>query len=56
MASVRATITVTVDDGQPQNNTFTRRFLVTVNAVNQAPTLNPLGDLAINENARPARP
>ena len=46
-----ATITVTVNDGQSQNNTVTRTFTVTVNAVNQAPTLNALNNLTINENA-----
>src|SRR5438445_2946175 len=46
-----AVITVTVNDGQPQNNTIPRSFSVTVNAVNQPPTLDSLGNLTINENA-----
>ncbi len=46
-----ATITVTVNDGQVLNNTATRTFTVTVNAVNDAPTLNPLANVAINEDA-----
>ncbi len=50
-ASGSATITVTVNDGQAQNNLFSRSFSVTVNAVNQPPTLDPLSDLTINENA-----
>jgi len=46
-----ATITVTVNDGQAANNTFSRTFVVTVNAVNDTPTLNALGNLTINEDA-----
>ena len=46
-------ITVTVNDDQLQNNTVTRSFSVTVNAVNQPPTLDPLGNSTINENAGP---
>ncbi|MEO7678272.1 MAG: Ig-like domain-containing protein, partial [Verrucomicrobiota bacterium] len=46
-----ATITVTVNDGQFQNNLITRSFVVTVNAVNQAPTLNALNNVTILENA-----
>src|SRR5207249_1742665 len=38
-----ANITVTVNDGQPTNNTFVRMFSVTINAVNDPPTLNPIG-------------
>jgi hypothetical protein len=44
-------LTVTVDDGATNNNTISRAFTVTVNPVNLAPTLNPLADVAINENA-----
>ena len=43
-----ATITVTVDDGQ---DTTQRVFTVTVTPVNDAPTLNALSDLALNEDA-----
>ena len=54
-----ATITVTVEDGGPDgdldtpgdNATFSRTFDVTVNAVNDAPTLDSLADLTINEDA-----
>ena len=52
-ANGSATITVTVNDGQPANNTFSRTFTVTVNAVNEPPTLNPLGSLTINEDSGP---
>ncbi|MGN6556145.1 MAG: tandem-95 repeat protein [Verrucomicrobiota bacterium] len=46
-----ATITVTVNDGSTSNNIVTRTFTVTVNAVNQPPTLNPLDNLTLNLNA-----
>jgi hypothetical protein len=46
-----ATITVTVNDGGASNNIVTRTFTVTVNAVNQPPTLNAISNLTINENA-----
>jgi Bacterial Ig domain len=46
-----ATITVTVSDGQTQNSTVTRTFVVTVNAVNDPPTLNAIGNVTINEDA-----
>ncbi|MGB0600371.1 MAG: FG-GAP-like repeat-containing protein, partial [Rubripirellula sp.] len=54
-----ATITVTVEDGGSDNNlgtagdnaTFSRSFFVTVQADNAPPTLNPISDLTINENA-----
>ena len=46
-----AIITVTVNDGAATNNIVTRSFTVTVNPVNQPPTLDPLSNLAINENA-----
>ena len=46
-----ATITVTANDGQGQNNLVTQTFTVTVNHVNQSPTLDPLGNLTVNENA-----
>jgi hypothetical protein len=50
-ANGTVTITVTVNDGGASNNIVTQTFTVTVNAVNQAPTLNALGNLTINENA-----
>jgi len=46
-----ATITVTVNDGGASNNIVSRTFIVTVNPVNQAPTLNTLASRTINENA-----
>ena len=46
-----STITVTVNDGGTSNNIVSRTFTVTVNAVNQPPTLNPLADVTLNENA-----
>ena len=54
-----ATITVTVEDGGLDNNlstagdnaTFSRTFDVTVNAGNDAPTLNALSNLSIAEDA-----
>src|ERR1039458_479020 len=46
-----ATITVTINDGGASNNIVTRTFTVTVNAVNQPPTLNTISSLTINENA-----
>ncbi len=50
-ASGLTTITVTVNDGGTSNNVISRTFNVTVNPVNQAPTLNTLADVSINENA-----
>ena len=50
-ASGTAIITVTVNDGQALNNTVSRTFTVTVNAVNQAPTLNAIGNLTLNQDA-----
>ena len=44
---------MTVDDGQAANNTVVQTFLVTVNAVNDQPTLNALSPLALNEDAGP---
>ena len=41
-ANGTATVTVTVNDGQATNNTVVQTFLVTVNAVNDEPTLNAL--------------
>jgi len=46
-----ATVTVTVNDGGTSNNVLTRTFTVTVNPVNQAPTLNALSNVTINEGA-----
>jgi len=46
-----ATVTVQVNDGGASNNVVTRSFTVTVNAVNQAPTLDALANTTINEGA-----
>ncbi len=46
-----ATVTVTVSDGQPLNSTVTRSFTVTVSAVNDAPTIDALSNVTINEDA-----
>jgi hypothetical protein len=46
-----ATITVTVKDGGTSNNIISRTFVVTVNPVNQPPTLNALANVTINESA-----
>ncbi|MGF1638038.1 MAG: tandem-95 repeat protein, partial [Cyclobacteriaceae bacterium] len=46
-----ATITVTVNDGQAENNIITRSFNVTVTEVNDPPTIDPIEDLVINEDA-----
>jgi hypothetical protein len=46
-----ATISVTVNDGGTINSNITRTFTVTVNAVNQSPTLNAITNLTVNGNA-----
>jgi len=55
-ASGSATISVSVNDGGASNNIVTTTFSVTVKPavvtpVNQPPTLNPISDLTINQNA-----
>jgi hypothetical protein len=50
-ASGSATVTVQVNDGGLSNNIVTRTFTVTVNPVNQSPTLNALANVNINEGA-----
>jgi hypothetical protein len=50
-ASGTAIISVTVNDGGTSNNVVTKTFMVTVNAVNQRPTLNAISNLTTNENA-----
>src|SRR5690606_36223882 len=51
-ASGTATITVTVNDGQAQNNTVSRSFTVTVvDTSNAQPTLNAIGNVTVNEDA-----
>ncbi|MEI6395661.1 MAG: Ig-like domain-containing protein, partial [Verrucomicrobiota bacterium] len=46
-----ATITVTVNDGGLSNNIVSKSLTVTVNPVNQVPTLNALSNVTINQNA-----
>src|SRR6185436_18664833 len=48
-----ATVTVTVNDGAASNNIVTRSFAVTVNPVNDAPTLDTLANVNLNEDAGP---
>jgi len=50
-ANGTATITVTANNGQAQSNVVTRTFTVTVNAVNQPPTLNPLNNINLVMNS-----
>jgi hypothetical protein len=50
-ASGSATVTITVNDNRSTNNLTSRSFNVTVNPVNDSPTLNPINDLTINEDA-----
>src|SRR5260221_4127377 len=50
-ASGHVMITVTVNDGQVTNNTATQTFNVTVNPVNDPPTLDAIADLTLNEDA-----
>ena len=40
-----------MNDGGASNNITTRSFTVTVNSVNQTPTLTALPNMTINENA-----
>ena len=49
-ASGRATITVTVNDGQASNNLTTRTFTVTVNAVNDPPTITAIPNQTIQQD------
>jgi len=50
-----AIITVTVNDGGTSNNIVTQTFTVTVSAVNQLPTLDPLNNLIVYEDAKPQK-
>ena len=50
-ASGLATITVTINDGGASNNITTRTFTVTVNPINDAPTLGTLANLTLSEDA-----
>ena len=44
-------ITVTVDDGQSQNNKTSRSFTVTVQAVNDVPSISSIADLTIDQGS-----
>ena len=46
-----ANVTVMVDDGGAVSNTIIRSFTVTVNQVNNPPTLDPIADVTVDENA-----
>lgn len=46
-----ATITVTVNDGQSSNNQVSRTFQVTVNPINDVPTLNNISNITIAADA-----
>lgn len=47
------TVTVVVDDGGLSNNIVSRSFLVTINPVNDPPTLQPIADRALMRDAPP---
>jgi hypothetical protein len=49
-ANGSAVITVTVNDNQGSNNLFMRTFTVTVNPVNDPPTIDPINSVTINED------
>lgn len=52
-----ATITVTVNDGESANNTTTRTFSVTVNGVNDAPTISSIpARIMVQNTTSPAIP
>ena len=51
-ASGTAQITVTVNDGGASNNIITRTFTVTVNPVNDLPTLDSIGNPARSMKTR----
>src|SRR5262249_29257905 len=50
-ASGSATVSVTVNNGGLSNHTVVRSFTVTLKQVNYPPTLYPISNLTINENA-----
>jgi hypothetical protein len=52
-ASGTATITVNVNDNQASNNLAARAFTVTVNALNDAPTLDPILDVNLDSGSGP---
>ena len=47
----QATITVTVNDGGSANNTASAIFFILVNPVDDPPTLDPISNVTIDENA-----
>ena len=47
----QVTLTVMVDNGNTVSNTIIRSFTVTVNPVNVPPTLSPIANMVLNENA-----
>jgi len=49
-ANGSATITVTVNDGQPQNNTISRTFIVTVQSINDPPSISSISDRTIAQD------
>ncbi|HKS36297.1 MAG TPA: Ig-like domain-containing protein, partial [Verrucomicrobiae bacterium] len=49
-----ATLTVTVNDGQTSNNTVSRTFTVTVNAVNDPPAISNISDRSTTVNVATA--
>ena len=51
-ATGTATITVTANNGQAQNNLVTQAFTVTVASIYKAPTLAPLKNVAIKKNGK----
>src|SRR5439155_22207342 len=46
-----AMVTVTVDDGQTTNRYFSRAFAVNLTAINDPPTLDPIANANILEDA-----
>src|SRR5207249_4785515 len=49
-----ATITVTVNDGGGVNGQFSQSFVVTVDSVNDAPTLSAISSVTTHEDAGPS--
>jgi hypothetical protein len=52
-ASGTTTVTVTINNGQPQSNLVSRSFTVTVKPVAQPPSLNAIGNFIIGKNSAP---
>jgi hypothetical protein len=48
-----ATITVIINNGQPQSNIVSRSFTVTIQPVARPPTLNAIGNLTMVKNSAP---